>query len=124
MVRLRIWPLVPVMPALVQVKVGALPETVAANQVDPPLVLYWQPVSAVLLEKVVAKSKGLLTKPRYCRFDGVTVPGTGAPVEAVEVTVRLLVPEFPAASRAVTVMMLVPALSATDADQDVVPEAV
>ena len=37
---------------------------------------------------------------------------------------RVVVPEFPAPSHAATVMMLVPVCKGTDADHDVVPEAV
>ena len=83
MVRLRAWPLAPVMPVLEQVKAGALPDTVAASQVDPPSVLYSQLVRASPLENEVARSKGLLTKSRYCWFEAVTVPGTGGAAEGV-----------------------------------------
>ena len=56
---------------------------------------------------------------------GVVIVIVGTVVSGgVYVTVTVSVPVFPAASRAVTVMMFAPACNATSADQDSVPDAV
>jgi hypothetical protein len=55
--------------------------------------------------------------------EATTLPATGGP-EELNVTVSVSVFELLAASRAVTVMALLPGCNGTDADHEVVPDAV
>jgi len=66
---------------MVQVKLGALPETVAGSQEAPPLMVYSHPVTALSLSvTLVVRVDGLLTKPPNWLPEAVTGPGVGAVV--------------------------------------------
>src|SRR3972149_5129591 len=82
-------PSVLVRPVFVQVQLGALPPTVAANHAPPPFIVYSQLVTVFASVTAALKSNVPSTYVAVAIFAGVTVPTDG------EASVGVAEPEMP-----------------------------